>query len=71
MTVAANIGYGLRIRGTPAAECRRVVGELVDLVLLNGLENRRPAELSGGQRQRMALAPRWQCVRACCCWTSH
>ena len=56
MTVAANIGYGLRIRGTPAAECRRVVGELVDLVRLNGLENRRPAELSGGQRQRVALA---------------
>ena len=56
MTVAANIGYRLRIRGTPAAECRRVVGELVDLVLLNGLENRRPAELSGGQRLRMALA---------------
>ena len=56
MTVAANIGYGLRIRGTPTAECRRVVGELVDLVRLNGLENRRPAELSGGQRQRVALA---------------
>ena len=54
--MAANICYGLRIRGTPAAECRRVVGELVDLVLLNGLENRRPAELSGGQRQRVALA---------------
>ena len=56
MTVAANIGYGLRIRGTDAAEQRRVVGELVDLVRLNGLENKRPAELSGGQRQRVALA---------------
>jgi putative spermidine/putrescine transport system ATP-binding protein len=56
MTVAANIGYGLRIRGTDAAEERRVVGELVDLVRLNGLENKRPAELSGGQRQRVALA---------------
>ncbi len=56
MTVAANIGYGLRIRGTDTAEERRVVGELVDLVRLNGLENKRPAELSGGQRQRVALA---------------
>ncbi|MES2611565.1 MAG: ABC transporter ATP-binding protein [Pseudomonadota bacterium] len=56
MSVQANIGYGLRIRGTDAAEERRVVGELVDLVRLNGLENKRPAELSGGQRQRVALA---------------
>ena len=56
MTVEANIGYGLRIRGTDAAEQRRVVGELVDLVRLNGLEKKRPAELSGGQRQRVALA---------------
>jgi len=56
MTVAANIGYGLRIRGVAAAEEQRAVGELVDLVRLNGLENRRPAELSGGQRQRVALA---------------
>ena len=56
MTVAANIGYGLRIRGVPADEQRRTVGELVDLVRLNGLEHKRPAELSGGQRQRVALA---------------
>lgn len=56
MTVAANIGYGLRIRGASVAEQRRVVGELVDLVRLNGLESKRPAELSGGQRQRVALA---------------
>jgi putative spermidine/putrescine transport system ATP-binding protein len=56
MTVAANIGYGLRVRGVPADEQRRRVGELVDLVRLGGLEHRRPAELSGGQRQRVALA---------------
>ncbi|KIQ27949.1 polyamine ABC transporter ATPase [Variovorax paradoxus] len=56
MTVAANIGYGLRIRGVAPDEERRAVGELVDLVRLNGLENKRPAELSGGQRQRVALA---------------
>ena len=56
MTVAANIGYGLLVRGVNAAERRRAVGELVDLVRLGGLENKRPAELSGGQRQRVALA---------------
>ena len=56
MSVAANIGYGLKIRGMPDAERAQVVGELVDLVRLNGLEHKRPAELSGGQRQRVALA---------------
>ncbi len=56
MSVEANIAYGLRIRKTPEAEVRRAVGELVDLVRLNGLEGKRPAELSGGQRQRVALA---------------
>ena len=56
MTVAANIGYGLLVRGVDAAERKRAVGELVDLVRLNGLEGKRPAELSGGQRQRVALA---------------
>jgi len=56
MTVEANIGYGLRVRGVPEAERRRRVGELVDLVRLGGLEQRRPEQLSGGQKQRVALA---------------
>ncbi|MBT2322684.1 ABC transporter ATP-binding protein [Variovorax paradoxus] len=56
MTVEANIGYGLRIRGMAPAEERRQVGELVDLTRLGGLEKKRPGELSGGQRQRVALA---------------
>lgn len=56
MTVAANIGYGLRVRGVPAAQIQRRVGEVIDLVRLQGLELRRPAQLSGGQRQRVALA---------------
>ena len=56
MSVEANIAYGLRVRHTSQAEQRRVVGELIDLVRLNGLEKKRPAELSGGQRQRVALA---------------
>ena len=56
MSVQANIGYGLRIRGVDPTEVRRRVGELVDLVRLNGMEHKRPRELSGGQRQRVALA---------------
>jgi putative spermidine/putrescine transport system ATP-binding protein len=56
MTVEDNIGYGLRVRRVPEAERRRRVGELVDLVRLNGLEQRRPGQLSGGQKQRVALA---------------
>ena len=56
MSVAANIGYGLKIRSVAEAERNKRVGELVDLVRLNGLEHKRPAELSGGQRQRVALA---------------
>ncbi|MGO4833815.1 sulfate/molybdate ABC transporter ATP-binding protein, partial [Rhizobiaceae sp. 2RAB30] len=59
MTVADNIGFGLKVRkkGRPAdAEIRRRALELLDLVQLSGLEKRYPAQLSGGQRQRVALA---------------
>jgi putative spermidine/putrescine transport system ATP-binding protein len=56
MTVEANIGYGLRVRGVSPEQIRRRVGEVIDLVRLGGLEQRRPAQLSGGQRQRVALA---------------
>ena len=56
MSVEANIGFGLEVRGIPKSERRRRVGEALDLVKLGGLESRRPHELSGGQRQRVALA---------------
>ncbi|MFM1855200.1 MAG: hypothetical protein RLZ83_509 [Pseudomonadota bacterium] len=56
MSVAANIGYGLRVRGADAAQVRGRVGELVEMMRLQGLEQRRPAALSGGQKQRVALA---------------
>jgi len=60
MTVADNIGFGLRVRPRssrpPTAEIRRRASALLDLVQLSGLENRFPAQLSGGQRQRVALA---------------
>lgn len=56
MTVADNIGYGLKIRGVAKAERAARVAEMVALTNIGGLENRRIDQLSGGQRQRVALA---------------
>jgi sulfate/thiosulfate transport system ATP-binding protein len=56
MTVAQNVGYGLRVRGTPAAKIKQRVDDLLNLVRLEGLQERYPGQLSGGQRQRVALA---------------
>src|SRR5919109_31258 len=56
LTVAENIGFGLRERGTPRRRIGERVHELTALVRLTGLERRFPAELSGGQQQRVALA---------------
>jgi putative spermidine/putrescine transport system ATP-binding protein len=56
MTVLENIAYGPRVRGVaPAARAQRA-GEMLELVQLGALGDRRPAQLSGGQRQRVALA---------------
>jgi putative spermidine/putrescine transport system ATP-binding protein len=56
MSVADNIGYGLKIRGVPKQERASRIAELVRLTNITGLENRRIDQLSGGQRQRVALA---------------
>lgn len=56
MDVARNIGYGLRMRGVPAAEIAQRVEAAMQLVKLDGLGHRKPRELSGGQQQRVALA---------------
>ena len=56
MTVFENVAFGLRIRKRPKDEIRERVDELLELVQLDGLAERYPAQLSGGQRQRMALA---------------
>ena len=55
MTVAANLEFPLKMRGTPRAERRRRVDEVAELLGLAGLLERRPAALSGGQRQRAAM----------------
>jgi ABC-type Fe3+/spermidine/putrescine transport system ATPase subunit len=56
MTVAQNIDYGMRRRAVPKEDRERRRSELLRLVRLEGLEDRRPAALSGGQQQRVALA---------------
>ena len=56
MTVAANIGFGLRMRGLARTEIHARVAEMLQLVSLQGFAARRPAQLSGGQQQRVALA---------------
>ena len=56
MTVAENVGYGLRVKGTGRAERARAVNEVLATVRLEGYAKRKPLQLSGGQRQRVALA---------------
>jgi sulfate transport system ATP-binding protein len=60
MTVEENVAFGLRVRPRaerpPEAAIVRRIGELLELVQLDGLGRRRPRQLSGGQRQRVALA---------------
>ncbi|MGH8194600.1 MAG: ABC transporter ATP-binding protein [Woeseiaceae bacterium] len=56
MTIGDNIEFALRARRVPAKERRRRRAELLQLVALEGMDNRLPAELSGGQQQRVAVA---------------
>ncbi|MDO9709555.1 sn-glycerol-3-phosphate ABC transporter ATP-binding protein UgpC [Paracraurococcus lichenis] len=55
MTVAQNMGYGLKIRGLPRAEIERRVRDSAALLGIEALLDRRPRQLSGGQRQRVAM----------------
>ena len=56
MTLAANVGFGLRMRGVGRAERNRRARELLTLVGLPDAAGKKPHQLSGGQRQRVALA---------------
>ncbi len=56
MTVADNVAYGLRVKRVPRAERRRRVEDILKVVRLPDLGDRKPVQLSGGQRQRIALA---------------
>src|SRR6266481_1911150 len=55
MTVAQNIGYGLKLRGVDRAAIAGRVAAMLAMLRLAGLAERRVTELSGGQRQRVAL----------------
>src|SRR4051794_7245029 len=55
MTVAQNIGFGLRLRKESKAIANERVAEVAKLLALDKLLNRKPAQLSGGERQRVAM----------------
>ena len=56
MTVAENVGFGLKLKRVASAEIAERTDDMLAIVKLEGLADRRPGELSGGQRQRVALA---------------
>jgi NitT/TauT family transport system ATP-binding protein len=56
MTVEANVGFGLELRGEPRAVVREKVGALLRQLGLSDFRDRFPKDLSGGMRQRVAIA---------------
>ena len=56
MTVAGNIGFGMKIAKKPVAEIKARVGEMLKMIHMEGFGDRYPYQLSGGQQQRVALA---------------
>src|SRR5688572_25342149 len=56
MTVADNIGFGLKVKGTPRNEINQRVDEMLDLIHMKEKRRSYPYQLSGGQQQRVALA---------------
>jgi iron(III) transport system ATP-binding protein len=56
LSVGQNIGFGLELKGWKRARVREEVGKIMQVMNLDGMENRRPDQLSGGQQQRVALA---------------
>jgi len=56
MTVLDNIAYPLKMRRMTRKEVRRKVEDIIDVVKLRGMQDRKPHQLSGGQQQRVALA---------------
>lgn len=55
LDVRGNVGFGLRLRGVPAAERAERVERMLDDLELGGQDQKRPGQLSGGQRQRVAF----------------
>jgi multiple sugar transport system ATP-binding protein len=55
MTVAGNIGFGMEMRGVPAAEREAAIAKVARTLQIEHLLQRKPSQLSGGQRQRVAM----------------
>ena len=56
MTVYGNLSFGLQIRKVPKDEITKKIKKVLDMVQLEGYENRYPRQMSGGQQQRIAMA---------------
>ena len=56
LTALGNVEFGLRMRGTPAAERHRKAHHYLELVGLRGQDHKHPSELSGGMKQRIQIA---------------
>src|ERR671919_50790 len=56
LSVADNVGFGLRYKEVSKQEAKKRVSDALELVRLQGFEERKPTQLSGGQQQRVALA---------------
>lgn len=71
MTIAQNIGYGLKIRNTPTAEIEARVSDLLETVKLAGFGHRYPAQLSGDSSSGWRSPVRWRSAPPCCCSTNR
>ena len=56
LSVLENVGFGLKMQGVDKNTTRRRSMEMIELVQLEGLAERKPSQMSGGQQQRVALA---------------
>jgi spermidine/putrescine transport system ATP-binding protein len=56
MNVERNVAYGLKLKKVPKSDRASIVAEMLEIVGLGGLQQRKPGQLSGGQQQRVALA---------------
>ena len=56
LTVADNVGFGLKYQDVSKQEAKKKIADALEMVRLSGFERRRPSQLSGGQQQRVALA---------------